>query len=103
MGKGCRHLPHQGDAAKMPEVVPSLFSFQFRLLSSGDIDADSQHSCRLSMLIHLHSSTRCHPADAAIGKHYAKLGVVIAAVINRVVERKSDSGAIVGMQSRKKG
>ena|SRR5213595_2798464 len=97
MGEGCRHLAHQGHTTKVPEVVPPLFGFKFRLFSSSDIDADSQHSYRLSMLIHLDSSTRGHPADAAIRKHHAKLGLVTVAVLDCIVERLSNSIAIIGV------
>src|SRR5437588_77499 len=99
-GRG--HLAYQRNTTQMTELVASLLGFEFRLFSSGNIDADSQQLGGFAMGIKAHTSTRRHPAHDSIRENEPILGIKVLALMNRVVDRLSNAIAIAGMQSRNK-
>src|SRR6267378_7120273 len=99
---GGGHLAYQRHTTQMTELVASLLGLEFRLFSSGNIDADSQQLGGFAMGIKAHTSTRRHPAHDSIRENEPILGIKVLALMNRVVDRLSNAIAIVGMQSRNK-
>src|SRR5882724_9098547 len=86
----------------MLEFSALLSALQLCLLSECDVQADSQHSHRLTPFVCLYRSPCCHPAYTAVRKHNPKLRVINFTLFDSILNCLSNPVAIVGMHARNK-